>query len=100
MAKDDAGAWMSEETFDRWWGRFVRSMAFLIGAGIMVYETVVEHSDRPWLYAAAVGMMGLPIARAAENIVSKFAPGPKGPGSDDPPEDPPPRKRAAPKRKR
>lgn len=58
--------------FDRLWAVFVRVTSFFLGSGIMVYETVKDHSDRPWLYAAAIGCMGLPVARAAENVLSRF----------------------------
>lgn len=59
--------------FDLIWARIVRVSSFLGGMAIMGYETVGDHSDRPWLYAAAVGMMGLPVAKAAEGLLSKFA---------------------------
>jgi hypothetical protein len=58
--------------FDLIWARVVRVSSFIAGMAIMGYETIGDHSDRPWLYAAAIGMMGLPVARAAENILSKF----------------------------
>lgn len=58
--------------FDLIWGRVVRVMSFLGGLAIMAYETVGDQSDRPWLYAAAIGMMGLPLARAAENVLGKL----------------------------
>lgn len=63
-------AWMNR--FDLIWMRVSRVLAFLMGMGIMGYETVADHSDRPWLYAAAVGLMGLPLARAAEDVLSRF----------------------------
>ena len=63
--------------FDLIWARITRVMGFFGGLGIMVYETVADHSDRPWLYAAAVGMMGLPIARAAESVLTRI--GSQGP---------------------
>lgn len=62
-------------------------LSFLTGIGIMVYETVLDRSDRPWLYAAAVGMMGLPLARAAESVLSRFG------SSGGPVEIPPERKK-------
>lgn len=68
--------------FDLIWARLVRVASFCGGMAIMGYETVGDHSDRPWLYAAAVGMMGLPIARTAEGLLSKFA------SSDQPAQEP------------
>lgn len=58
--------------FDLIWGRMTRVLSFCVGLGIMVYETVGDSNDRPWLYAAAVGMMGLPVARYADNVLSKI----------------------------
>lgn len=73
--------------FDLIWGRITRILSFFMGAGIMVYETIGDHSDRPWLYAAAVGLMGLPVARGAEGLLSKFAtdsqPGDQPPDPND-----------------
>lgn len=57
--------------FDRVWARFVRIVTFLGGFAIMIHETLGT-SDRPWLYAAAIGMMGLPVANEAEKILSRF----------------------------
>lgn len=72
-------------TFDLIWGRVTRVTSFFTGMGIMVYETIGDHSDRPWLFAAAIGLMGLPVARAAEGLLSKFAtsgqPGQEPPGA-------------------
>lgn len=69
---------MSRFEFDLIWSRMTRVVSFTAGVGIMMYETVADHSDRPWLYAAAIGMMGLPLARAAEGVLSKFG------SADDP----------------
>ena len=60
-------------SFDLIWARATRVLAFLGGFGIMVYETAFDKADRPWLYAAAVGMMGLPIARAAESVLGRMS---------------------------
>lgn len=43
-------------------------MAALLGLYIM-YTAISEGSDRPWLYAAALMMMGLPGARAFETLI-------------------------------
>jgi hypothetical protein len=59
--------------FDLIWTRVVRVTSFVGGMAIMGYETIGDQSDRPWLYAAAIGMMGLPVARAAENVLSKLS---------------------------
>jgi hypothetical protein len=58
--------------FEIFWNRLIRVVGFLGGLAIMVSQVIGNHPDRPWLYAAAIGMMGLPIARAAETVLSKF----------------------------
>jgi peptidoglycan/LPS O-acetylase OafA/YrhL len=58
--------------FDVIWGMVTRVVSFLLGVAIMAYETLADKSDRPWLYAAAIGLMGLPVARAAEDVLGKF----------------------------
>lgn len=65
--------------FDLYWARLTRVLSFATGLAIMVYETIGDHSDRPWLYAAAVGMMGLPIARAAEAVLTRIGSVESGP---------------------
>lgn len=75
--------------FDLFWPRFREVLAFGGGFGIMVFEAVGDLSDRPWLYAAAIGMMGLPIARYAEGTLTKFGSNKMGP-TEPPPEEPPP----------
>lgn len=71
--------------FDLIWARATRVASFFLGCAIMVYETIADRSDRPWLYAAAIGLCGLPIARAAESVLGKLggtevpAPEPQGP---------------------
>ncbi len=34
------------------------TLRFILGAGLLVYETVLEHADRPWLIVAALGLLG------------------------------------------
>lgn len=57
-------------TFDA----FRRAALFVMGLAIMGYETVFEHADRPWLIAAALGMLGLPIARSLESALTRVSP--------------------------
>lgn len=64
---------MEARNYDLIWSWFTRVLSFFVGLFIMSYETIADHSDRPWLYAAAIGMMGLPVAKAAEGIVSRFS---------------------------
>jgi len=69
--------------FDTYWPRLREVMAFVGGFGIMMYEAVGDQSDRPWLYAAAIGMMGLPLARYAETTLGRLGGG--GPSDEPPP---------------
>ncbi len=61
----------------------IRAAAAVMGIGIMGFETVLDHSDRPWIYAAAIAMMGLPVAQAGERLLGKISSG--TPGSTEPP---------------
>jgi hypothetical protein len=49
----------------------------------MFFEAFKDQSDRPWLYAAAIGMMGLPVARYIENTLGRYTSG--GPEQAPPP---------------
>lgn len=69
--------------FDALWPRMREVMGFVGGFGIMVFEALGDASDRPWLYAAAIGMMGLPIARVAENTLGRLSG--STPSSEEPP---------------
>lgn len=62
-----------DPNFDRWWSRISRVVSFVLGIGILGYEAIGESSDRPWLYAAALSLIGLPVARAAESVLERFS---------------------------
>lgn len=74
--------------FEKAWNALTRVTAFIVGLGILVYETVFEHTDRPWLLAAALGLLGLPVARAAEQLLGKQQPPPSPPSPPAPPDPP------------
>lgn len=78
----DRGEW-----FDEAWARFTRVVMFVAGLAILVWETVSTSTDRPWLYAAAIGLMGVPLARQAEGLLGKFS----GQGPQEEPPKPKPR---------
>lgn len=59
--------------FDALWPRVREVIAFFGGMGIMFFEVVADKGDRPWLYAAAIGMMGLPVARYLESTLGRFS---------------------------
>jgi len=75
---------MTPEAFDAWFPRLIRALAALGGIAIMGFETAIDHSDRPWIYAAAIAMMGLPAAQAGERLLGKLQGG--TPASTDPPD--------------
>lgn len=71
-------------SFDVVWGRVTRVLSFLLGFGIGAYETVIDKSDRPYLLAFAAGLIGLPLARSVDALLSKLSNSP-----EKPPEKPP-----------
>lgn len=54
---------------EAWWAFLARVFSFLLGAGIMVWQTVLEQADRPWLIAAGLGLMGLPIVNVFSQLI-------------------------------
>ena len=55
------------------------TIVFLAGLGGVIYETVVEHVDRPWLLAVFASMLGL--NALSDTIISVSG----GRRKDDPP---------------
>ncbi len=62
---------MTPESFDTWFPRVTKALAFVLGMAIMAGEALLDHNDRPWLYAAAITLIGLPAAQAVERLVGK-----------------------------
>lgn len=58
--------------FDLIMVRATKVIGLALGSSIMIYETVADHTDRPYLYAAALLMMGLQIAETVDKAVSAF----------------------------
>jgi hypothetical protein len=50
--------------FDHIWNRVVKIGGFLLGSFIMYHEAITDKSQRPYLYAAALAMMGTQIGEA------------------------------------
>lgn len=48
--------------------RLTKVVGLVLGSGIFVYETIWDHNDRPYLYAAALVMMGLQFAEAISRL--------------------------------
>ena len=56
--------------FEAWWAAIARVLSFGGGLGILLFETLYENVDRPWLLAAAIGMMGPAVAGAVADVLS------------------------------
>lgn len=74
---------LTMDLFDQVWSRFVKVAAFLLGMYIMYHEAVADHSDRPYIYAAAIAMMGLQIAEIVESAVRGFGGGTSSKDKDE-----------------
>ncbi|MET0604209.1 MAG: hypothetical protein ABW167_19650 [Baekduia sp.] len=74
---------------EAWWPFVARVFSFFMGSGIMFWQTVVVTADRPWLIAAATGMMGLPVANVIGRMLSVAQPRAGGQGDDRPKDEPP-----------
>lgn len=57
--------------WDALWLRLTRVLSFLGGMAIAFYETVADRSDRFWPYGIAAAMMGLPLAAAAQDALTR-----------------------------
>jgi hypothetical protein len=55
---------------EAWWALTSRILAFFVGMGIAVWQTVFENVDRPWSLAVAVGMMGPAVATAVADVLT------------------------------
>ena len=70
---------LARDEFRAWWLVLRDVVAFVGGLGILIFETIFEQADRPWLIAAALGMMGFPFAAA----VDKWLKGTSANGSEN-----------------
>ncbi len=57
------------ERFDAIWLRAIKVIAFLLGAWIMYHETVSDIHQKPYLYAAAIALMGLQVVDLVESVL-------------------------------
>jgi len=72
-----------------WPPRWARTLAFLVGIGLMTWETTVDQSAHLVAYGPAFLLTGLPIARGAEKFIDalpwvKSTPDPPPHDPDDP----------------
>ena len=73
------------DRFDTFVGRARKILSLLMGFGVLAWETAVDHVDRPWLLAAALGLIFLPAASWAEILAARWG------ARTQPPPSPPPR---------
>lgn len=55
-----------------WPPPWARSVAFLVGIALMVYETVIDEAAHLIVYGPAFALTGLPLARGVEAMVDKL----------------------------
>jgi hypothetical protein len=55
-----------------WPPPWARTVAFLTGIGLIIYETVIDHAEHLVVYGPAFLLTGLPLARGAEMLVNKW----------------------------
>ncbi len=60
-----------------WPPEWARSVAFLTGIGLIVWETVIDQAAHLFVYGPALLLTGLPLARGVEKILDRL-PGAKG----------------------
>ena len=56
--------------YEAWWAFVARVLSFGGGLVIVLFETLYENVDRPWLLAAAIGMMGPAVAGAVADVLA------------------------------
>lgn len=69
-----------------WPPPWARSLAFMVGIGLMIYETVIDHAQNLVVYGPAFLLTGLPVARGVEALLDKL---PWGVKAEPPPPLPP-----------
>jgi len=58
-----------------WPPEWARSIAFLTGIGLIVWETVVDHAEHLIVYGPAFLLTGLPLARGVDHLLERLLPG-------------------------
>lgn len=60
-----------------WPPPWARTVAFTVGMGLIVWETVIDQAQHLIVYGPAFALTGLPLARGVELLLSKI-PGVEG----------------------
>lgn len=55
-----------------WPPEWARSIAFMTGIGLIVWETVIDNAEHLIVYGPAFLLTGLPIARGVETILDRL----------------------------
>lgn len=53
---------------EAWWALIARILAFFLGSGILIWQTVVEEHDRLYLTIAGVGLCGPVVAASVATV--------------------------------
>ncbi len=64
---------MTTETSQPWPPQWARSLAFLVGVGLIVWEAVVDQSAHLIVYGPAFALTGLPLARGVDKILDRVS---------------------------
>ena len=55
-----------------WPPEWARSIAFLVGIGLIVWETVIDQGANPWAYGPAFLLTGFPLAKGVETVLNRL----------------------------
>lgn len=63
---------------EAWWALLARVLSFLLGAGILGWQTVFEANERLYLTVAGVGLCGPVVAQSVATVFSAIRTGGSG----------------------
>lgn len=55
-----------------WPPEWARSIAFMTGIGLIIWETVIDNAEHLIVYGPAFLLTGLPLARGVETILDRL----------------------------
>jgi len=55
-----------------WPPNWARSVAFMTGIGLIIWETVIDNAEHLIVYGPAFLLTGLPLARGVETILDRL----------------------------
>jgi hypothetical protein len=63
---------VNREEAEQWWALIARVMAFFLGSGILIWQTVIEEADRLYLIVAAVGLCGPVVSQSVATVFTSI----------------------------